>query len=60
MLAQRRAAADLKARTLDTQVNLARALGGGYAADAKVGGSGDTADAADATVGAAPRETKTQ
>ena len=59
VLAQRRAAADLKARTLDTQVNLARALGGGYAADAKVGG-GDAADAADATVGAAPRETKTQ
>jgi NodT family efflux transporter outer membrane factor (OMF) lipoprotein len=57
VLAQRRAAADLKARTLDTQVNLARALGGGYAADAKVGGSDAPADA---KVGAAPRETKTQ
>ncbi len=30
VLAQRRAAADLKARALDTQVSLARSLGGGY------------------------------
>lgn len=32
VLAQRRSAADLQARALDTQVSLARALGGGYAA----------------------------
>jgi outer membrane protein TolC len=31
VLAQRRAGADLKARALETQVDLARALGGGYA-----------------------------
>ena len=30
MLAQRRLAADLKARALDSQVALIRALGGGY------------------------------
>jgi NodT family efflux transporter outer membrane factor (OMF) lipoprotein len=34
VLNQRRAAADLKARALDVQVALARALGGGYAAPA--------------------------
>ncbi len=34
VLAQRRAAADLKARALDSQVALMRALGGGYAAPA--------------------------
>lgn len=33
VLAQRRQAADLKARALDSQVALIRALGGGYAAD---------------------------
>jgi NodT family efflux transporter outer membrane factor (OMF) lipoprotein len=33
VLAQRRAAADLKARALDTQVALIRSLGGGYAAE---------------------------
>ncbi len=33
VLNQRRAATDLKARALDTQVALARALGGGYAAE---------------------------
>lgn len=32
LLAQRRSSTDLQARTLDTQVSLARALGGGYAA----------------------------
>ena len=32
VLAQRRLAADLKARALDSQVALMRALGGGYAA----------------------------
>jgi NodT family efflux transporter outer membrane factor (OMF) lipoprotein len=35
VLAQRRAAADLKARALDTQVALMRALGGGYSAPAQ-------------------------
>ncbi len=34
VLAQRRLAVDLAARALDTQVGLARALGGGYAPDA--------------------------
>jgi outer membrane protein TolC len=34
VLAQRRAAADLKARALDAQVALMKALGGGYAAPA--------------------------
>lgn len=34
VLAQRRTAADLKARTLDAQVSLMRALGGGYAVPA--------------------------
>jgi outer membrane protein TolC len=34
VLAQRRAAADLKARALDAQVTLMRALGGGYNAPA--------------------------
>ncbi|MDE2628680.1 MAG: efflux transporter outer membrane subunit [Burkholderiales bacterium] len=33
VLNQRRLAVDLKARALDTQIGLARALGGGYAAD---------------------------
>ena len=33
VLAQRRASADLKARALETQVDLARALGGGYGAN---------------------------
>ena len=32
VIAQRRATADLKARALETQVALARALGGGYTA----------------------------
>ena len=35
VLAQRRSAADLKARALDAQVALMRALGGGYAAPAR-------------------------
>jgi NodT family efflux transporter outer membrane factor (OMF) lipoprotein len=43
VLAQRRAAADLKARALETQVTLARALGGGYDADAQVRGGYDAA-----------------
>jgi outer membrane protein TolC len=34
VLSQRRQAADLKARTLDSQIALIRALGGGYAPDA--------------------------
>ena len=34
VLNQRRLAVDLKARALDSQIALARALGGGYAADA--------------------------
>ncbi|MDE2275335.1 MAG: TolC family protein, partial [Burkholderiales bacterium] len=34
VLAQRRLAADLKARALDSQITLARALGGGYSAGA--------------------------
>ncbi len=34
VLAQRRAAVDLKARVLDTQAQLMRALGGGWQADA--------------------------
>ena len=36
VLTQRRQAADLKARALDTQIALIRALGGGYAGDAVV------------------------
>lgn len=38
LLAQRRLAADLAARVLDTQVALVRALGGGYGADAVADG----------------------
>jgi len=40
VLTQRRQAADLKARALDTQIALIRALGGGYtgAAAATAGG----------------------
>ena len=38
VLNQRHAAVDLKARALDAQVGLVRALGGGYAADQQVGG----------------------
>ncbi|MEP7299713.1 MAG: TolC family protein, partial [Burkholderiales bacterium] len=34
VLNQRRQAADLKARAIDTQIALIRALGGGYAGDA--------------------------
>jgi outer membrane protein TolC len=34
VLAQRRLAADLKARALDVQIGLIRALGGGYTPDA--------------------------
>ena len=33
MLSQRRAATELKARALDTQVELIRSLGGGYVTD---------------------------
>jgi outer membrane protein TolC len=33
VLTQRRLAADLKARAVDTQIALIRALGGGYVAD---------------------------
>jgi NodT family efflux transporter outer membrane factor (OMF) lipoprotein len=47
VLAQRRAGADLKARALETQVNLARALGGGYGAEAQARG-GYGADAGSA------------
>ncbi len=36
VLTQRRLAADLKARALDTQIALIRALGGGYAGDAVI------------------------
>ncbi|UUX95805.1 efflux transporter outer membrane subunit [Aquabacterium sp. J223] len=36
VLAQRRAAADLQARTLDTEVALLRALGGGYGPDPRL------------------------
>lgn len=36
VLAQRRLGADLKARTLDVQIALVRALGGGYAGDAEL------------------------
>ena len=43
VLAQRRADADLKARALEAQVNLARALGGGYGADVQVRGGYDAA-----------------
>ncbi|HEY8708949.1 MAG TPA: TolC family protein, partial [Burkholderiaceae bacterium] len=46
VLNQRRLAVDLKARALDAQIGLARALGGGYTADARDSG-GDTADASD-------------
>ena len=46
VLNQRRMAVDLKARALDTQIGLARALGGGYTADSR-GSGGDTADASD-------------
>ena len=35
VLNQRRLAVDLKARALDSQIALARALGGGYVADAE-------------------------
>jgi NodT family efflux transporter outer membrane factor (OMF) lipoprotein len=44
LLAQRRLAADLSARVLDTEAALARALGGGYTSDAPViaGTSADT------------------
>ena len=38
VLSQRRQAADLKARALDAQIALIRALGGGYAADARPSG----------------------
>jgi len=45
VLNQRRQAADLKARALDVQITLIRALGGGYAGDARVsGGYADNAD----------------
>ncbi len=37
VLNQRRQAVDLKARVLDTQIGLARALGGGYTTDAQAG-----------------------
>jgi outer membrane protein TolC len=40
VLAQRRLAADLKARALDSQVALIRALGGGYR-DAEIARAGD-------------------
>ena len=46
VLNQRRLAVDLKARALDAQIGLARALGGGYTADSR-GSGGDTADASD-------------
>lgn len=44
LLNQRRQAADLKARLLDSQIGLMRALGGGYSADntAVAGGAGGT------------------
>jgi NodT family efflux transporter outer membrane factor (OMF) lipoprotein len=38
VLTQRRLAADLKARALDVQITLIRALGGGYAGDAQLSG----------------------
>lgn len=54
VLAQRRLAVDLAARSLDTQVALIRALGGGYAAP--VSASSPAASAAPVTAVAAARE----
>jgi NodT family efflux transporter outer membrane factor (OMF) lipoprotein len=55
VLNQRHQAADLKARALDAQITLIRALGGGYADDVRVsGGYADNADLAARIAHAAP------